>query len=189
MDINTLRGLATLFAFIAFISVCFWAYSSRKKKDFDEAAQLPFADEVDEPAQNADNLSHPVKKEEGRHNPMSNFWSGWIIVLTLACLALVIWVLYATHKAQRKHTTTETTGHSYDGIEELDNPMPHWWVLLFVATLVFSAIYLIFYPRSWQLERRMGGGHQPANLKVISSSISDATLLSLPVMPTHLSKN
>lgn len=47
MDINTLRGLATVFALIAFVSVCLWAYSSRRKKDFDSAANLPFADDVD----------------------------------------------------------------------------------------------------------------------------------------------
>ncbi|UJJ32019.1 cbb3-type cytochrome oxidase subunit 3 [Halopseudomonas maritima] len=50
MDINTLRGLGTVFAFIAFVGVVIWAYSASKKKDFDEAAQLPFADEEDEQA-------------------------------------------------------------------------------------------------------------------------------------------
>lgn len=45
MDINTIRGLATLVALITFLSVVFWAYSSRRKNDFDEAAALPFADD------------------------------------------------------------------------------------------------------------------------------------------------
>ena len=45
MDINDLRGLSTLFLMISFIGLCFWAYSSKRKKTFDEAAQLPFADE------------------------------------------------------------------------------------------------------------------------------------------------
>ena len=48
MDINTLRGLGTVFAFVAFVGVVIWAYSASKKKDFDEAAQLPFADEEDD---------------------------------------------------------------------------------------------------------------------------------------------
>jgi cytochrome c oxidase cbb3-type subunit 4 len=48
MDINTLRGLATLFVMIAFIGVCLWAYSSKRKNAFKEAANLPFAeDEAD----------------------------------------------------------------------------------------------------------------------------------------------
>jgi cytochrome c oxidase cbb3-type subunit 4 len=45
MDINTLRSLATLLLFIAFIGVCIWAYSSKRKSSFDDAANLPFADE------------------------------------------------------------------------------------------------------------------------------------------------
>jgi cytochrome c oxidase cbb3-type subunit 4 len=45
MDINDLRGLSTLFLMVTFIGLCFWAYSSKRKKTFDEAAQLPFADE------------------------------------------------------------------------------------------------------------------------------------------------
>ena len=34
-----------------------------------------------------------------------------------------------------------TTGHEWDGIKELDNPMPRWWLLTFYATIVFSIIY------------------------------------------------
>jgi cytochrome c oxidase cbb3-type subunit 4 len=45
MDINDLRGLSTLFLMISFIGLCFWAYSSKRKSTFDEAANLPFADE------------------------------------------------------------------------------------------------------------------------------------------------
>jgi cytochrome c oxidase cbb3-type subunit 4 len=45
MDINDLRGFSTLFLMVTFIGLCFWAYSSKRKKTFDEAAQLPFADE------------------------------------------------------------------------------------------------------------------------------------------------
>lgn len=45
MDINTLRSLATVFVAIAFAGVCWWAYSPRRKKKFEDAANLPFADE------------------------------------------------------------------------------------------------------------------------------------------------
>ncbi len=45
MDINDLRGLSTAFLLVAFIALIFWAYSSKRKKSFDEAANLPFADE------------------------------------------------------------------------------------------------------------------------------------------------
>lgn len=45
MDINDLRGLSTVFLMITFISLCIWAYSGKRKEAFDEAANLPFADE------------------------------------------------------------------------------------------------------------------------------------------------
>ena len=45
MDINDLRGLSTAFLMMSFIGLCFWAYSSKRKKIFDEAANMPFADE------------------------------------------------------------------------------------------------------------------------------------------------
>ncbi len=45
MDINTLRGIMTALALLAFIGVWIWAWSSKRKSAFDEAANLPFADE------------------------------------------------------------------------------------------------------------------------------------------------
>jgi cytochrome c oxidase cbb3-type subunit 4 len=45
MDINDLRGLSTAFLMFAFIGLCIWAYSKKRKKSFDDAANLPFADE------------------------------------------------------------------------------------------------------------------------------------------------
>ena len=44
----------------------------------------------------------------------------------------------------------ETTGHSWDGIEEYDNPMPRWWVWVFYATIVWGIGYSIAYP-AWPL--------------------------------------
>ncbi|WP_070887087.1 CcoQ/FixQ family Cbb3-type cytochrome c oxidase assembly chaperone [Pseudomonas sp. D1-3] len=44
-DIGTIRGIGTAVVLIAFIAVVLWAYSSKRKSSFDEAANLPFADE------------------------------------------------------------------------------------------------------------------------------------------------
>ena len=40
----------------------------------------------------------------------------------------------------------ETTGHTWDGIQELDNPMPRWWLWVFYATIAYSVIYMVMYP-------------------------------------------
>ena len=43
-------------------------------------------------------------------------------------------------------TGTETVGHEWDGIEELNTPLPRWWLLTFYACIVFAIGYTIFYP-------------------------------------------
>ena len=45
MDIGTLRGLGTLLVLIATLGVICWAYSGKRKADFDEMAQMPFREE------------------------------------------------------------------------------------------------------------------------------------------------
>jgi len=80
---------------------------------------------------------------------MSTFWSLWIIVLTLTCLALVFWVLMANRKvavSDEDDPDNKTTGHVYDGIEEYDNPLPRWWFNLFLITIVFGLVWLLLYP-------------------------------------------
>jgi cytochrome c oxidase cbb3-type subunit 3 len=43
-------------------------------------------------------------------------------------------------------TGTHLVGHEWDGIEELDTPLPRWWVYIFAATVVFAAGYVVAYP-------------------------------------------
>ena len=45
MDVNTLRTLITVVLFLSFLGIIYWAWSPRSKRRFDEAANLPFADE------------------------------------------------------------------------------------------------------------------------------------------------
>jgi cytochrome c oxidase cbb3-type subunit 3 len=48
------------------------------------------------------------------------------------------------------HTGTVTTGHQWDGIKELNTPLPRWWVWLFYATIIWSFGYWVVYP-AWPL--------------------------------------
>lgn len=78
---------------------------------------------------------------------MSTFWSIWISVIVLGTVFGCWWLLLATRKSQTTDTETDkTVGHSFDGIEEYDNPLPKWWFYLFIATCVFSLGYLALYP-------------------------------------------
>lgn len=54
-------------------------------------------------------------------------------------------------------TGTVTTGHEWDGIRELNTPLPRWWLWVFYATIVWSVGYWIVYP-SWPLISSYTGG-------------------------------
>jgi len=78
---------------------------------------------------------------------MSTFWSIWVSVIVLGTVFGCWWLLLATRKSQTTDAETErTTGHSFDGIEEYDNPLPKWWFYLYVATCIFALGYLALYP-------------------------------------------
>jgi cytochrome c oxidase cbb3-type subunit III len=51
---------------------------------------------------------------------------------------------------KKEQRQVETTGHSWDGIEELNNPLPRWWVWVFYATIIWGIGYSIAYP-AWPL--------------------------------------
>ncbi|QPL41653.1 cytochrome-c oxidase, cbb3-type subunit III [Pseudoalteromonas sp. A41-2] len=77
---------------------------------------------------------------------MTSFWSIWVIVLTLACLAIIFGLLLWNLKNYTGVKEGESCGHEFDGIEELNNPLPKWWTYMFFATFVWSVYYLAAYP-------------------------------------------
>lgn len=96
---------------------------------------------------------------------MTQFWSWYIIVLTSGTLIALTWLIFATRKGQRSDTTEETVGHAFDGIEEYDNPLPKWWFMLFVGTLIFAVGYLILYPGMGNWKGLMPGYNYLSNLE------------------------
>lgn len=79
---------------------------------------------------------------------MNSAWSWYVIVLTTINLIGLIWLLMATAgKPIKDKPATETMGHVWDGdIEELNNPLPRWWLGLFILTFIFAIAYLVLYP-------------------------------------------
>ena len=82
--------------------------------------------------------------------------------------------------------------HNYDGIQELDNNLPRWWVWLFYITILYSAVYLIYYhvarvgdlqAAEYDKEMKAGAalkdaamGHFEANLSTLTPSTDAAVL-------------
>lgn len=63
----------------------------------------------------------------------------------------------SAHKQDHKPGEVPTTGHSWDGIEEFDNPMPRWWLWTFYACIVWAIGYSIAYP-AWPMLTRATQG-------------------------------
>ncbi len=73
---------------------------------------------------------------------MSSAWSWFVIFGTLLSLVGVLAFLLMNRSTSGK----ETTGHDYDGIQEYDNPLPLWWVGMFIVSILFAGGYLVYYP-------------------------------------------
>lgn len=70
-----------------------------------------------------------------------------------------------------KASGIETTGHEWDGIKELNNPLPRWWLWTFYATIVFSLGYIIWYPAIPLLEGSTMGISGTTNRSILSEEL------------------
>jgi cytochrome c oxidase cbb3-type subunit III len=81
---------------------------------------------------------------------MSDFFSsGWPIFIAVATILSLLFCLLLLVVASRRKVmaSDNTTGHVWDeDLRELNNPLPRWWMWLFVITVVFAAVYLALYP-------------------------------------------
>jgi cytochrome c oxidase cbb3-type subunit 3 len=73
-------------------------------------------------------------------------WALYVAGLTVVSLVFCL-VLLAIASRRKVMANDNTTGHVWDeDLVELNNPLPRWWMWLFVITVVFAAVYLAFYP-------------------------------------------
>lgn len=76
-----------------------------------------------------------------------NFWSIYVAGLTLAGIIGCLLLLWLTARTKVDSAADNTTGHVWDeDLTEMNNPMPRWWMWLFVITIVFGLGYLAVYP-------------------------------------------
>ena len=76
-----------------------------------------------------------------------SFWSHYIAWITLAGIVACVVLLWLTSRKKLSGSADNTTGHVWDeDLREMNNPLPLWWVGLFVITIVFALFYLTLYP-------------------------------------------
>ena len=85
---------------------------------------------------------------------MSDFfnsgWSNYIALVSLVGIVWCIWLLFSQRKTKVVHTAdgaVADTGHVWDGdLRELNNPLPRWWMWMFLLSCIFGLVYLVLFP-------------------------------------------
>ncbi len=86
-----------------------------------------------------------------------NFWPVYVAGITLAGIIGCLVLLWLTARKKVAATTDNTTGHVWDeDLTEMNNPMPRWWMWLFVITVIFSLLYLVAYPGLGSYQGELG---------------------------------
>ena len=110
---------------------------------------------------------------------MSDFFSnGWSLFIAAATVVSLLACLVLLFIASRRKVIPgdDTTGHVWDvDLRELNNPLPRWWMLLFVLTVVFGALYLVLYPGlgsvagywKWSSAGELGADTQQAQAELV----------------------
>jgi cytochrome c oxidase cbb3-type subunit 3 len=80
------------------------------------------------------------------------------------------------HSNQSQGSGPGTTGHEWDGIQELNNPLPRWWLWIFYACIAFAGLWMVLYP-SWPVP----GGHIKGTLGYSSRADVEQQMKALEV--------
>jgi cytochrome c oxidase cbb3-type subunit 3 len=95
---------------------------------------------------------------------MSDFFNGgWGIYIAIVTGVGIVWCLYLLFSQRKTNVTYEAdgsvadTGHVWDGdLRELNNPLPRWWMWMFVLSCIFAIVYLVLYPGMGTYEGSLG---------------------------------
>ncbi|AIL32342.1 cytochrome-c oxidase, cbb3-type subunit III [Basilea psittacipulmonis] len=74
-------------------------------------------------------------------------WSYWVAIVSILGIVFCLWLLW-TQRSFLKDKTLEVsdTGHEWDGIKELNSPVPRWWTLMYLGLCVIGVIIIVLYP-------------------------------------------
>jgi cytochrome c oxidase cbb3-type subunit III len=106
----------------------------------------------------------------------NDFWSWYVAGLTLVSIIACAILLWISGTTKVKAHADNTTGHVWDGdLQELNNPLPKWWVYLFIITVIFALAYGLLYPMFGQYKGVLGWssqGQHTAEVKKMQEAIA-----------------
>lgn len=101
---------------------------------------------------------------------MSTFWSIWISVITLGsilgCFLLLRWCL----KNNAGVEEGDDMHHEFDGIVEINNPLPRWWTIMFYVVIVWGVLYFILYPGLGNFQGVLGWKSSNQDIRSLAES-------------------
>lgn len=102
---------------------------------------------------------------------VNNFWSHYVAVLSVVSILACALLLWLTARVRAKPSADNTTGHVWDeDLREANNPMPRWWMGLFVLTIVFGLGYLVAYPGLGSYQGELGWSTEGEYAKDIAAA-------------------
>ncbi|MCB4365800.1 cytochrome-c oxidase, cbb3-type subunit III [Hydrogenophaga taeniospiralis] len=91
----------------------------------------------------------------------SDFWHLYVGGLTLVSIIACLILLWISGTTKANTHADNTTGHVWDGdLAEMNNPLPRWWVYLFIITVLFALAYGALYPMFGKFQGVLGWSSQ-----------------------------
>ena len=107
---------------------------------------------------------------------VSNFWAMYVAVGVLGSIIFCAVLLWVSSQAKVNPAPDNTTGHVWDGnLREMNNPLPKWWVYLFIVTIVFGLAYGALYPMVGTAKGQLGwssAGQHADEVKKLQAAIA-----------------
>ena len=107
---------------------------------------------------------------------VSNFWAMYVAVAVVASILACVILLWISGTTKVNSAADNTTGHVWDGdLREMNNPLPKWWVYLFIITIVFAFVYGAMYPMFGTFKGQLGwssAGQHAAEVKAMEDRIA-----------------
>jgi cytochrome c oxidase cbb3-type subunit III len=107
---------------------------------------------------------------------VSNFWSLFVAIAVVVSVIACVVLLWISGTTKVSTSADNTTGHVWDGdLREMNNPLPRWWVYLFIITVLFAFLYAALYPTLGSYQGGLGwssAGQHTSEVEKVEKAIA-----------------